>query len=126
MMLYNVTRKTVLSDQCRFANSAWKRLVGLLNRKSLAHGEGLLFDRCYGIHTFGMRFAIDVLFLDQNLRVLRTVEALPPLRTCAVKRAVYVLELPVGTIRQSHTEAGDQIQLRTADAEAPGLVRAHA
>jgi uncharacterized protein len=126
MVLYNVTRKAVLSDQCRFANSVWKRLVGLLNRKSLAQGEGLLFDRCYGIHTIGMRFPIDVLFLDQDLRVLRTVEALPPLRTCAVKRAVYVLELPVGSVRQSHTAAGDQIQLRTADLETAPLARAHA
>lgn len=117
MVLYNVTQKAVLSDRCRFANSVWKRLVGLLNRKTLAPGEGLLFDRCFGIHTIGMRFPIDVLFLDQDLRVLRTVEALPPVRTCAVKRAVYVLELPVGSIRQTHTEAGDQIQLRTADTE---------
>jgi uncharacterized membrane protein (UPF0127 family) len=123
MVLYNVTRKAILSDQCRFANSVWKRLVGLLNRKALNPGEGLLFDRCYGIHTFGMRFPIDVLFLDQDLRVLRTVEALPPLRTCAVKRAVYVLELPVGAIRQTHTEAGDQIQLRTAAMEASSVAR---
>jgi uncharacterized protein len=126
MVLVNATKKAVLTDQCRFANSVWKRMVGLLNRRALRDGEGLLLDRCYGIHTIGMRFAIDVLFLDQDLRVLRTVEALPPWRTCAVKRAVYVLELPLGAIRRTRTEAGDQIQLRTADAAAAAPVPAHA
>ncbi len=126
MVLVNATQKTVLTNQCRFANTFWKRLVGLLNRRSLRTGEGLLLDRCYGIHTIGMRFAIDVLFLDQDLRVLRTVEALPPFRSCAVKRAVYVLELPVGTIRRTRTEAGDQIQLRTADMESPAAAPAQA
>lgn len=115
MVLVNATKKTVLADRCRFANTVWKRMVGLLNRRRLEPGEGLLIDRCYGIHTFGMRFPIDVLFLDQDLRVLRVVEALPPYRTCVVKRAVYVLELPIGSIRTSRTEQGDQIQLRAAE-----------
>jgi uncharacterized membrane protein (UPF0127 family) len=53
-------------------------MIGLLNRKALAQGEGLLLDRCYGIHTFGMRFPIDVVFLDKELRVMRAVPALPP------------------------------------------------
>jgi uncharacterized membrane protein (UPF0127 family) len=115
MVLVNVTKNTVLSDQCHFANTVLKRLVGFLNRKSLTPGEGLLFDRCYGIHTFGMRFPLDLLFFDKDLRVMKAVKALPPFRTCAVKKAVYVLELPVGSIDRSRTEAGDQIQIRTAD-----------
>jgi len=113
MVLINATRKTVLADNCRFANSVLKRMVGLLNRNALAPGEGLLMDRCYGIHTIGMRFSIDVLFLDRDLQVMRAVSAIPPFRTCVVRYAVYVLELPVGVITQSRTEAGDQIQMRT-------------
>jgi hypothetical protein len=92
-------------------------MVGLLNRSALAQGEGLLLDRCYGIHTFGMRFAIDVLFLDKNLCVIRTVRALPPFRTCVVRKAVYVLELPAGTIDRSQTEPGHQIQIRATETE---------
>lgn len=117
MVLVNATRKTVVSDQCRFANSVLKRLVGLLNRKNFVTGEGLLFDRCYGIHTFGMRFPIDVVFLDREYKVIRTVPALPPLRTCAVRQAVYVLELPVGSIERSGTMEGDQIQVRATSHE---------
>lgn len=123
MVLVNATRKTVLSDRCHFANTVLKRMVGLLNRRKFAKGEGLLLDRCYGVHTFGMRFPIDVLFLDKDLRVIRAVKALPPYRTSIVKKAVYVLELPVGALEVSHTEEGDQIQIRTAQAEATPSVR---
>jgi uncharacterized membrane protein (UPF0127 family) len=123
MVLVNVTKKTLVSDRCHFANSVFKRMVGLLNRKALGPGEGLLLDRCYGIHTFGMRFPLDVLFLDKDLRVMRAVTALPPFRTCVVKKAVYVLELPVGAIQHTRTEAGDQIQFRTADNESTTSLR---
>jgi uncharacterized membrane protein (UPF0127 family) len=123
MVLINATKKTVLSDRCHFANSVLKRMVGLLNRKTLASGEGLLIDRCYGIHTIGMRFPIDVLFLDKDLHVMRAVKALPPYRTCIVKKAVYVLELPIGSIDRSGTAAGDQIQLRTPDADTTTSLR---
>ena len=124
MVLVNATRKTVVSDRCRFANSVFKRMIGLLNRKSLAQGEGLLLDRCYGIHTIGMRFPIDVLFLDKELHVMRAVLALPPFRTCVVKHAIYVLELPVGSIQRSQTAAGDQIQMRTVTQETSSIAKA--
>ncbi len=117
MVLVNATKKTVVSDRCHFANTVFKRMVGLLNRKAMAQGDGLLLDRCYGVHTFGMRFAIDVLFLDKDLQVIRAVKALVPYRTCIVKRAVYVLELPGGSVDRSRSEPGDQIQIRTAETE---------
>ena len=126
MILVNATKKTSVCNHCHFANSVLKRMVGLLNRKALAAGEGLLLDRCYGIHTIGMRFPIDVLFLDKELRVMRAVQALPPLRTCLVKRAVYVLELPVGAIQASQTETGDQIQMRTAGIDTTTVPKAPA
>jgi uncharacterized membrane protein (UPF0127 family) len=124
MVLVNATKKTVLSDRCHFANTVLKRMVGLLNRRQLTEGEGLLLDRCYGVHTFGMRFPIDVLFLDKDLRVIRAVKALPPYRTSIVRKAVYVLELPVGALDLSRTEDGDQIQIRTAHVEATTSKRA--
>ncbi len=113
MTLYNVTRQTTLSDRCRFANTVFKRMIGLLNRSRLEEGEGLLINRCYGIHTFFMRFPIDILFLDQNYTVLRAVESLPPFRTSVVKKAVFVLELPAGIIKRTATQEGDQIQVRS-------------
>ena len=117
MVLVNATKKTVVSDNCHFANTVLKRMVGLLNRGQFGAGEGLLLDRCYGIHTFGMRFPIDVLFLDKDLCVIRAVKALPPYRTCVVKKSVYVLEVPVGALDASHTSEGDQIQIRTANSD---------
>jgi uncharacterized protein len=123
MVLVNTTKKTVLSDRCHFANTVLKRMIGLLNRRKFAEGEGLLFDRCYGIHTFGMRFPIDVLFLNKDLHVIRAVKALPPFRTSVVRKAVYVLELPVGALESTRTEEGDQIQIRTAQAEAAASAR---
>lgn len=123
MILVNATKKSTVSDRCRFANSVFKRMVGLLNRRALAQGEGLLLDRCYGIHTIGMRFPIDVLFLDKELRVIKAVPALPPFRTCVVKQALYVLELPVGSIQRSQTTTGDQIQMRTVGQDTTSLNR---
>jgi len=117
MVLVNATKKTVVSDNCHFANTVVKRMVGLLNRGKLDKGEGLLLDRCHGIHTFGMRFSIDVLFLDKDFCVIRAVKALPPFRTCVVKKSVYVLEVPVGALDASRTVEGDQIQIRTANSD---------
>jgi uncharacterized membrane protein (UPF0127 family) len=116
MILANLTKQTIVADQCRFADTVPKRMVGYLNRKSIQEGEGLLIDRCFGVHTLGMRFSIDVLFLDKNYRVIRLVRALPPVRICFVPKAVYVIELPVGTIDRSSTDVGDQIQVRTTRA----------
>jgi hypothetical protein len=115
MVLLNATKQIVVADRCRFANTLWKRMVGLLNRQRLDAGEGLLLDRCYGIHTFGMRFSIDVLFLDQNYQVIRVVPNLPPFRSCVVKKAVYVLELPAGVAQQTGTEAGDQLRIKSME-----------
>ena len=124
MILVNATKKTVVADNCHFANTVLKRMVGLLNRGQFGKGEGLLLDRCYGIHTFGMRFPIDVLFLDKDLHVIRAVKTLPPHRTCVVKKSVYVLEVPVGALDTSRTEEGDQIQIRTANTDTTTNVRA--
>jgi len=123
MVLVNATKKTVVSDNCHFANTVLKRMIGLLNRGQFGKGEGLLLDRCYGIHTFGMRFPIDVLFLDKDLHVIRAVKALPPHRTCVVRKSVYVLEVPAGAIDSSRTEEGDQIQIRTANTDGANPTR---
>lgn len=114
MQVINVSKKQVLSDRCRLANTFLKRAIGLLNRSSLQPGEGLLLDNCHGIHTVGMRFAIDVLFLDKSLSVTRLANDVRPFHIGpAAKNAVYVLELPAGVIEQTRTEVGDQVQFRT-------------
>lgn len=115
MVVVNATKNVVLSDQCRFANSFWKRLIGLLNRKVVVKGEGLLLDRCNGIHTFGMRFPIDIVCLDTDFRVFRIIKQLPPFRACVLKKAAFVMELPAGTLARTQTTEGDQIHIRISN-----------
>jgi len=81
------------------ADTAWKRSVGLLGRKSLAANSGLWLSPCNGVHTLFMRFAMDVLFLDAQGRILRQVGDLRPWRFCGpVRGARAVVELPAGTL----------------------------
>lgn len=66
-----------------------------------------------GIHTFGMRFPIDVVYLNSQTQVLRLYRRLAPCRFAALSiRAKSVLELPEGTLEQTHTEVGDQLEFR--------------
>lgn len=113
MRVLNRTKGTVVAERVRIASTPWARLIGLLGRKSLDPGEGLLLRGEQAIHTFGMRFAIDILYLDRDFGVLRALSSLPPGRTGPfLRRAHDVLELPVGTLSASRTEEGDQLDLR--------------
>lgn len=93
-----------------------ERLRGLLGRSSLPAGEALLLDPCQAVHTVGMRFPIDVLFLDSAGRVVRAAERIPPRRLMVgAWRARRALELPAGTIASTRTVVGHQIRLQTAE-----------
>jgi hypothetical protein len=109
---HNRTRHAPLVTQGAVAASWWTRLRGLLGHAPLTPGEGLLLRGENAIHTIGMSFAIDVLFLDRAGRIVHLIPALPPLRASPfVARAVDVLELPAGTIAQTGTTIGDLIEL---------------
>ena len=88
------------------ADRFFTRLRGLLFRKPLAAGEGLILVPCSSIHTFGMGYSIDVVFLDPDCRVVRLVHALPPRRIRSAPGAKMVLELAAGeakTMREGDT-----------------------
>ena len=89
----------------------WQRLVGLLGRSSIDADEALWIDPCRAIHTFGMRFAIDVVFLDRRGVVLRVVPALLSWRLAACSRASSVIEMSAGTAERIGLEAGDRIEM---------------
>jgi hypothetical protein len=111
----NPTRGTVLGVHIRVAENALSRAVGLLGQTRLDPGGGLLIDPSSGIHTFGMRFAIDVVALDRQLRVRGVWENLGAFRIAGLSwKTSCVLELPVGAIRDSGTRVGDQLQIRTS------------
>jgi len=112
--IVNQNRGTSLGNQIRLADAPLTRLVGLLGKRGLDSGCGLLIKPSSGIHTFGMRFPIDVVALDRNLCVQRTWENLGPFRIAAVNlKTRAVLELPVGVIQESRTRVGDQLTIKS-------------
>jgi uncharacterized membrane protein (UPF0127 family) len=111
----NQTTGGILVRRLETANTILGRMKGLLGRSEFPAGEGLWIEPCASIHTFFMRFPIDVLFTSTDRRVLRTYRALPPFRiTPWVPGARAVLELPAGTLLDSPSEAGDQLVLESA------------
>jgi uncharacterized membrane protein (UPF0127 family) len=106
----NATRGSIVAERAGLALGAWERLVGLLGRSGLDEGDGLWLEPCDSVHMLGMRFPIDVAFLDGEGRVLRTAEPLRPWRaTWPVRGARCALELPAVTLRRTGTQAGDQL-----------------
>lgn len=109
---HNRTRNATLVTQGVIADTWWTRLRGLLGHAPLKPGEGLLLRGEKAIHTVGMSFAIDVLFLDRAGVIVHLIPAMPPLRASPfVARAADVLELPAGTIAQTGAALGDRIEL---------------
>ncbi len=107
--IVNQTRGSEVGAHIRRAGNPWSRFVGLLGRGGLAEGEGLHNVPCSSVHMFFMRFALDIVYLDAGLRVVKTVENLRPWRISAGRGAKTTLELPVGTIARTYTQPGDQL-----------------
>lgn len=90
----------------------YDRTLGLLNRRSLDENEGLWLDRCWGIHTVGMKFPIDVLFLDERFRIVTMHPRVPSGRLAiAQARAKHVIELSAGTCERFDLLSGDTMAL---------------
>ena len=102
---------TVVCAQCVLADSMWSRSKGLLGRSSLAEDEGILLRPGGSIHMFFMRFPIDAVFLDRELRVLRVVADLKPWRMASKRRAKAVLELPAGRCARVGVTEGERLLL---------------
>jgi uncharacterized membrane protein (UPF0127 family) len=105
----NRTRESVLADAAEIADTSAKRRKGLLGREALNPGQGLWIVPCGAIHTFFMRFPIDVVYLDRKKRVKKIRTGVAPWRLSGCLIAHSVLELPAGTISRSGTERGDQL-----------------
>lgn len=104
----NARTNRALAGRVAVAASRAARAVGLLRHQELPHGEGLWIVPSRGVHTCGMRFAIDVIALDARGRVIDLVENLKPWRLRLPRAGCLgVLELPVGSIAESETRIGD-------------------
>lgn len=110
MVVWNRTRGSTLADSAELAGTSAKRRKGLLGRENLSAGQGLWIVPCGAIHTFFMRFAIDVLYVDRKKRARKIRTNLVPWRLSACLMAHSVLELPAGTIARSGTQRGDQLE----------------
>jgi uncharacterized membrane protein (UPF0127 family) len=106
----NLTRNTVLATCMEVADSSARRNRGLLGRERLAQGEGMWILPCAAVHTFWMRFSIDLIYLNRKNRISKLVSAVPPWRLSACLWAYSVLELPSGTIRETQTQSGDTLE----------------
>jgi len=112
--IYNKTRETFVATEATIADSYLRRLVGLLGKtKRWAQlGRGLWIVPSRGVHTIGMMFPIDLIFLSKEKEVVHLEEHLRPFRISAVSlKATSVLELPAHTVFRTGTQVGDRIEI---------------
>ncbi len=106
----NVTTEKKLGKRISKAVTFFQRTWGLLGRKELKKDEGLYIPKCRSIHTFFMRFTIDVVFIDGDNRITRVVPSLVPFRIAfGPRNTAGVLELSAGTLKYNRCVAGDKI-----------------
>jgi uncharacterized membrane protein (UPF0127 family) len=106
------TSGRLVCERCVVADKTLPRMKGLLGRSSLASGEGLLIRPAPSVHTFFMRFAIDVVFLSRDGDVLKLARSVRPWRARSCRRAYAVLELAAGEAERRGLAAGDRLELR--------------
>ena len=107
--LRNVTRGTVLGEAIDVADTSAKRATGLLKHTELRAGEGLWIVPCEGVHTYFMKFPLDLVYIDKKNVVRKVVRNVPPWRASFCLMAHSIVELPVGTIEGSATRKGDEL-----------------
>jgi uncharacterized membrane protein (UPF0127 family) len=111
MRVDNVDRGTIVGDRIRLASSLKDRTVGLLSRSGLEPGEGLWIEHAPSIHMFFMRFPIDAVFVDAEMRVTKVVPNLKPWRVVWWARGARdCLELPAGAAVEARIEVGDLLR----------------
>ncbi len=108
----NRTRGTILGENVEVANTSLTRLWGLLGREKLGTGGGLWIKPSSGVHTVGMKFPIDVVGLDRQMRVVKLWHEIVPFRVTSVSfKVASVLELAAGRIRECLVEIGDVLDV---------------
>jgi uncharacterized protein len=122
--VYNKTREKFVAMHATVADGYFSRLVGLLGttRRWARPGKGLWIVPSHGVHTIGMLYALDLIFLDRNHRVVDVVENIRPFRISKVSfKTDSVLELPVQTVCRTETQVGDQLEISPAGAQDPAV-----
>ena len=107
----------MLATEAGVADTSAARCIGLLRHDCLPEGQGLWIVPSEGIHTFGMKFPIDVAYLNRKKRVLKVRHRMGPRRLSFCLLAHSVLELPAGTLEATGTERGDQLEFEQTPVE---------
>lgn len=99
-----------VAHKARLAENFWTRAVGLIGKQSFDKGEGLIFPRCNSVHTFFMRFSLDLIFVNKDGVVTSIIENIQKWRISPfISGTSKVIELPTGTIKDSGTMIGDKL-----------------
>jgi len=106
----------MLADKAKLADKFFSRMKGLLGKKSLSQGEGLIIYPCKQIHSAFMRFPFDALFLDSDFNVLHVEKNMSPFQISPlIRQACMVVELPSGIVEKTRTEPGDRLIFEEGD-----------
>ena len=100
-----------VSSSARFADTFLLRLLGLMGKKEMSGEEALIFHKAPSIHTFFMRFAFDLVFLDKNGRIMRTCPAIRPWRLIFCGNSATTIEFSPGTIKRTGLKIGDSLTI---------------
>jgi len=114
LLVTNIDRNSVLATQLEVADTGAKRNKGLLGRKGLPPGGGLWIVPCESVHTIGMQFPIDLVYLDRKLRIRKICNEVGPWRISICVSAHSILELPAGSVRHTQSKPGDTIEFSPA------------
>lgn len=110
IMVINRNNNNIIVEQGELANTFFNRLKGLLGRKTIYPGEGLLIYPCDMVHSIGMRMEIDVLFVSKDNRIVHIIERMIPNRISKqIENSCYVLELPSGYVARTGTKGGQDL-----------------
>lgn len=110
MKVYNSSKNNFIALNVKAAQNFFTRSFGLLLRKSLYKDEGLIIKPCCSVHTFFMKFNIDVLFINKQNQVIAIYENVKPYRILPIHlNSFYVIELPSGSVSAKNVEKGDLI-----------------
>ncbi len=109
----NLTKKSKVLSKVTFADNFFTRLKGLLGVKQLGEDAGLIIKPCNSVHTFFMKFLIDIAFVDRNRKVCYIIHTMKTNKISpVVKNTSFVIEAPAGTFKRKCLEVGDEIEVR--------------
>jgi len=110
LKIINKSSDIIIGDKIELADTFYLRLKGLLGRTKLSEGEGILLVPCSAIHCIGMKFPIDVIFLDEDKKVIGLKENMASGSRGVKKDAKYVLEVEAGIIKEKQVKIGDELE----------------